>query len=66
MKNPGVISAIIYLGIAVITAGLFFAGTLAGGYSLVEMIGGAFWVFLLSTIILMPIVIPRVKKKFTV
>jgi hypothetical protein len=38
----------------VTAAGLFFLGTLAGEYTLVERIGGVGWVFLLSMIILMP------------
>lgn len=63
MKNVTVISAIIYTGISAIVAGLFLLGTLAGEYTLVERIGGVFWVFLLSMIILMPIVLPTVKKK---
>lgn len=63
MKNVTVISAIIYTGISAIAAGLFLLGTLAGEYTLVERIGGVFWVFLLSMIILMPIVLPAVKKK---
>ncbi len=65
MKRPGVISAIIYLGTSIILGALFFVGTFAGSYTIVERVGGAFWVFLLSTIILMPIVIPRVKRKFS-
>jgi len=65
MKRPGVISAIIYLGTSIILGVLFFVGTLAGSYTLVERVGGAFWVFLLATIILMPVVIPRVKKKLS-
>ncbi len=64
MKNPGVISAFIYLGISIIVAVIFFFGTGIGNYTLVERTGGAFWVFLLAMIILMPIVIPRVKKRF--
>ncbi len=63
MKNFGTLSAIIYIGISVLLAGLFLLGTLAGEYTLVERIGGMAWVFLLSMIILMPIVTPRVKKK---
>ena len=65
MKKTGTISAIIYLGIAILLGILFFVGTFTGNYTLIERIGGAFWVFLLSTIILMPIVIPWIKRKFT-
>ena len=65
MKNINVISAVIYLGSAVILAGLFVLGSsLLGDFNLVDKIGGAVWVFILSTIILMPIVIPLVKRKY--
>ncbi len=63
MRNVGFISAVIYTGISLIVAGLFLAVTLAGEYNAVERIGGTIWVFLLSIIILMPIIIPQVKKK---
>ena len=66
MKKVGTISALIYTGISVLTAGLFLLGTLAGEYTLVERIGGTGWVFLLSMIILMPVVTPRVKKRLAV
>ena len=65
MKKPAIISVIIYLGIAILLSILFFVGTFTGNYTLIERIGGSFWVFLLSTIILMPIVIPWIKRKFT-
>ncbi|MDO8567730.1 MAG: hypothetical protein Q7R57_03330 [Dehalococcoidales bacterium] len=63
MKNIGLISAIIYTGMSIVVAGLFLVGTLPGNYSAVERIGGAGWVFLLSMIILMPVVIQQVKKR---
>jgi putative exporter of polyketide antibiotics len=63
MKNVSAISAVIYTGISIIVAGLFLLGTLAGRYTLVERFGGAAWVFLLCMIILMPIIIPLVKKR---
>ncbi len=62
-KSVGFISAVIYTSISLIVAGLFLVGTLTGQYTLVEQIGGAGWVFLLSMIILMPIVTPIVKKR---
>jgi len=65
MKSVGVISAAIYTGISIVVAGLFLLGTLADEYTLVERIGGVVWVFLLSMIILMPLIIPLVKKKFS-
>jgi len=64
MKSIGFISAVISAGISVIIAGLFLLGTLAGQYTMVERIGGIAWVLLLSMIILMPVVTPRVKKRF--
>ena len=63
MKNTGTLSALIYTGTSVVAAGLFLAGTLAGRYTPVERIGGTAWVFLLSMIILMPVVIQQVKKR---
>ncbi len=66
MKNIGTISALIYTGISVLASGLFLLGTLAGEYTMVERIGGMGWVFLLSMIILMPIITPLVKRKVKV
>lgn len=63
MKNTGLISAIIYTGISLVIAGLFIFATLPGQYTAVERFGGAGWVFLLCMIILMPVVIPLVRKK---
>ncbi len=63
MKNVGVVSAIIYTGASLVTAAIFLLATLAGTYTIVERIGGTLWVFILSMIILMPIVTPRVKKR---
>ncbi len=64
MKSVGLISAVIYTSISVLAAGLFLlVTTLAGEYTLVERIGGVGWVFLLSMIILMPIITPLVKKR---
>jgi hypothetical protein len=63
MKNMNLISAVIYTGISLLAAGLFVVATLGGNYTTVERFGGAAWVFLLSMIILMPIIIPLVRKK---
>ncbi len=64
--KPGIISAIIYTGIAVLGAGSFLAvTTLSGDYNWVARLGGAGWVFLLSMIILMPTVTPWVKRRLT-
>jgi hypothetical protein len=63
MKNAALLSALIYSGISLAAAAVFVLATLAGSYTLVERIGGAFWVFLLSMIILMPLVIPAVRRR---
>ncbi len=63
MKSVGLVSAIIYTGASVVAAAVFLLATLPGTYTIVERVGGTLWVFLLSMIILMPIVTPRVKKK---
>ncbi|HEY82334.1 MAG TPA: hypothetical protein G4O01_03475 [Dehalococcoidia bacterium] len=63
MKKVSTISAFIYTGISALAAGLFLLGTLGGEYTPVERIGGAVWVFLLSMIILMPVVTSAVKKR---
>ena len=63
MKNTNLISAILYTGISLVAAGLFIVATLGGKYTTVERFGGAAWVFLLSMIILMPIIIPLVRRK---
>lgn len=63
MKNVGLVSAVIYTGISLLAAGIFLVATIQGKYTIVERLGGTGWVFLLSMIILMPIVTPLVKKK---
>lgn len=62
-KNVGFISAAIYTGISVTAGVLFFVGTMSGEYTLVERAGGAAWVFVLSMIILMPVITQTVKKR---
>jgi len=66
MKKFNVVSAIIYLGTAVIFSGIFLLGTIGSYFTAVDRIGGAIWVFILSTIILMPVVIPAVKKRMNI
>src|SRR4030042_4113692 len=64
--NPGKTSAVIDGTIAVVAAAVFLAVTgLTGDYTWVARLGGAGWVFLLSMIILMPTVMPWLKKKLT-
>lgn len=62
IANVVALSAIIYTGISLVAAGLFFTVTTLGGFGWVARIGGSAWIFLLSMIVLMPIVIPAVKK----
>ena len=61
--TPGWVSAIIYIGISLATAGIFLGVTTARDYTWVARAGGAAWIFLLSTIILMPLVIPAVRRR---
>ena len=63
MKNVGLVSALIYTTVSIAAAVLFVISTSGGRYTLVERIGGAAWVFLLSMIITMPLLIPRVKRR---
>ncbi len=64
MKNIGLISAFVYTGISLIIVAIFLIATIARHYTVVERLGGAAWVFILSMIILMPIVIPMIKKRY--
>ncbi len=63
MKNVALISALFYTGISLVAALIFFLAALAGDYTAVERFGGSAWVFLLSMIGLMPVVLPAVKKR---
>ncbi len=63
MRKASAISALVYLGMSSLAAGLFLAITLAEDYSWVARFGGSAWIFLLSNIVLMPLVIPAVKKR---
>ena len=63
MKKVGLISAAIYLGSAAVLGLLVFVFTLWGDYTLTDRSGAAAWTFILATIILMPIVIPAVRKR---
>ncbi|MBI2873854.1 MAG: hypothetical protein HYY09_02095 [Firmicutes bacterium] len=61
------LSALIYTGFSTAAALLFLGATLVIGreYTLVARIGGTLWVFILSMIISMPIVIPAVRKQYS-
>ncbi|RJQ30777.1 MAG: hypothetical protein C4589_02570 [Peptococcaceae bacterium] len=65
MPDPVRYSALIYIGISLAVAAIFLLATFATGffYPPVARLGGAGWVFILSMIITMPLVIPYVKKK---
>ncbi|MDO8671813.1 MAG: hypothetical protein Q7O66_10350 [Dehalococcoidia bacterium] len=63
IRSVGFISTVIYTSLSIAAAALFFVITLAGSYNWVTRIGGASWVFLLSMIVLMPVVTPLVKKR---
>ncbi|PKM47851.1 MAG: hypothetical protein CVV03_01335 [Firmicutes bacterium HGW-Firmicutes-8] len=58
------ISAVWYLGISFGLSLMFFVITTLGNYPVVARYGGAIWVFILTIIISMPLVIPRIKKKY--
>ena len=67
MSNEGKvtkISAAWYLGISGGLALLFYYVTTLKDYPAVARFGGTVWVFILTIIITMPVVIPRVKKKY--
>ncbi|MFN3973854.1 MAG: hypothetical protein ACK4K2_01035 [Dehalococcoidia bacterium] len=64
MKNAARLSALIYLGGALLVAGAFLGlATLRGERSWASRGIGAAWVLLLTTIILMPVVIPWMKRR---
>ncbi len=58
------ISYVISVGIAVVLAGAFFAGTtLAGDYNALARYGGAAWIFLLALIVGLPTITPLIKRR---
>ncbi|MEK7777138.1 MAG: hypothetical protein AAB303_00745 [Chloroflexota bacterium] len=63
MKRVGLVSALIYTSLSLLISGIFLWVTVAGEYTWVASAGGAAWVFGLSMIVLMPVVIPAVKKR---
>jgi len=66
MQKVSIISAAVYIGSALLIAGLFLLGTIPFNLTAVDRIGGAVWVFILSVIILMPIVISQIKKRINI
>lgn len=63
-RKIATISAFWYTGISLLLALAFFLATGGGRYDSVARYGGAIWVFILAMIILMPAIIPRIKKKY--
>ncbi len=63
-KKAALVSVLIYTGFSLGLALIFIL--LTGGYPPVARIGGAIWVFILTMIITMPVVIPFIKKKYSV
>ncbi|MCL6642399.1 MAG: hypothetical protein K6T71_03640 [Candidatus Bipolaricaulota bacterium] len=57
------VSAVVYTGISLGIAILFFVAASALGYSVTARVGGTVWVFLLSMIVSMPIVTSYLKKR---
>lgn len=57
-------AALIYIGAAFVLALAFWlVTTFTGTYTNVARWGGAVWIFILMMIVLMPIVIPRMKRR---
>ena len=56
-------SALVFSGLSLLAAVLFLGTTISGDYTVVERVGGAVWVFILSMIITMPLVTGFFKKK---
>jgi len=64
MARATFLSALAYTSVSLAAAGVFFAITaLTGDDGWVARLGGAGWVFFLSMIILMPVVIPWMKQR---
>ena len=64
LSKIGLFSAITYTGISLVLAGIFLLVTIIGHYSWVDRGGGAAWIFILSMIILMPLVTSYYKRKY--
>ena len=64
MARATFLSALVYTPVSLIAGTAFFAAAiLTGQDSWVARLGGAGWVFFLSMIILMPVVIPWMKRR---
>ncbi len=65
-RRAAIIGAVIYTGVALTAAIAFLLITMfTRETGWVARFGGTAWVFALSMIILMPVVIPRVKRRMT-
>jgi hypothetical protein len=65
MADPARLSALVYTAISLAAAALFLLATYAAAvaYPPVARFGGTVWVFILSMIITMPIIIPFLNKR---
>ena len=64
VRNPSAVAAAVYLGVSLLAAAAFAGlATLKGETSWPSRLIGAAWVFLLTTIVLMPVVIPWVRNR---
>ncbi len=64
VRNPSAVAAAVYLGVSFLAAAAFAVlATLKGETSWPSRVIGAAWVFLLTTIVLMPVVIPWVRNR---
>ena len=58
------VAAVVYFGVSGLVALTFYLGaSLLGKYTLTAIYGGTAWVFLLTMIVTMPLVIPLVKTR---
>jgi len=60
------ISAVWYTGISAALALAFYLATGGGRYDVAARYGGAIWIFILTMIITMPVVISWIKKRYRV
>ena len=61
-KKVATLSAFWYTGISLAVAGTFYLLASTSNHDTVTRYGGAAWVFILTMIITMPVIIPWIKK----
>lgn len=62
--GAGFVAALVYVPLALLSAGLFaLAAAAQGRVSPTVIVAGAFWVGLLALIVLMPLVIPLIRAR---